>query len=423
MEAHQYVESVAVHELDAERNVRKQRPQDWAGAFAENDRFAETLTRQEAELGVNHVAVHLFPLAPLMLGMHLASRLERRPLCVYQQNPNGDWWLGYQRGQAPCEEPYFEVEGLPKGPQGGRGHVALIVEVTRSIREKAIAQFKARHPSALLATVVLRPVRGVSPTAFEGPAQAARAVQQFRQVLDALHEQLEGVESVLLAMDGPGALAAALGTAINPETQHPLRLHHFDPETNEYIPVHLLRPRRKEERPAVLLTPERELEATRVLNHVRDIHQELVGWLGKPEQASLVESIQGEALLRSRIEDVPATSSGPFYRHLKGRWNFHADLLLGLGALRQRLGSDENWKECVRLLLVHEVVHVGQGGLTSYNYSGSGRTGFVLEVADFDADEAAIEVALAWRRAKQGGTVGDEGETRTMEQIVWNVVE
>ncbi|MFP2898316.1 SAVED domain-containing protein [Corallococcus sp. 4LFB] len=423
MEAHQYVESVAVHELDAERNVRKQRPQDWAGAFAENDRFAEALMRQEAELGVNHLAVHLFPLAPLMLGMHLASRLDRRPLCVYQQNPNGDWWLGYQRDQAPSEEPYFEVEGLPTGPQGGRGHVALIIEVTRSIRGKAVAQFKERHPSALLATVVLRPVRGVAPTAFEGPAQAARAALQFRQVLDTLHEHLEGCESVLLAMDGPGSLAAALGTAINPETQHPLRLHHFDQGTSTYVPVHLLRPRRKEERPAALLTPERMNEATRVLEKVRDVHQRLATWLREPEQAALVDRIHGADFLESHIGGAPELSSGPLYRHVNGSWNFHADLLLGLGALRQSLASDEDWNECVRLLLVHEAFHVGQGGLTSYNYSGSGRTGFVLEVADFDADAMAIEVALAWRRARRGGDVREQGETRTVEQIVWNVVE
>ncbi|RKH02098.1 SAVED domain-containing protein [Corallococcus carmarthensis] len=423
MEAHQYVESVAVHERDADWNVRKQRPQDWAGAFAENDRFAETLTRKEGELGVNHLPVHLFPLAPLMLGMHLASRLERRPLCVYQQNPNGDWWLGYQRDQAPSEEPYFEIDGLPTGPQGGRGHVALVIEVTRSIREKALAQFKERHPAALLATVVLRPLRGISPTAFEGPAQAARAARQFRQVLDTLHEHLEGCESVLLAMDGPGSLAAALGTAINPETQHPLRLHHFDQGTSTYVPVHLLRPRRKEERPAALLTPEWMAEATHVLEKVRAVHQKLVTWLRETEQAALVERIQGADLLQSHIGVAPELSSGPLYRHVKGSWNFHADLLLRLGALRQLLASDEDWNECVRLLLVHEAFHVGQGGLTSYNYSGSGRTGFVLEVADFDADEMAIEVALAWRRAKHGDAVREKGETRTVEQIVWNVVE
>ncbi|MCY1036813.1 SAVED domain-containing protein [Corallococcus sp. BB11-1] len=423
MEGHQYVENAEVHGHDPDRDVRKLRPQDWAGAFVENDRFAEALTRKEAELGVDHLPVHLFSLSPLMLVLHLASRLPRRPLCVYQQSQGGGWSLGYQRSQLASEEPFFEVEGLPTGRQGGRGHVALIVEVTRSIQDKAVAQFKARHPTELLATVILRPVHGVSPTAFQGPAQASRAAEQFRQVLDALHERLEGVESVLLAMDGPASLAAALGTVVNPETQHPLRLHHFDPDTKEYASVHLMRPRRAEERRAVPLTAEQLLDATRVLTQVRQVHQDLVAWLKEEAQRPLVTRIHGSALLKSQIADAPATSSEPLYRHLKGRWSFHADLLLGLEALRKRLGSDDDWKECVRLLLVHEVFHVGQGGLTSYNYSGSGRTGFVLEVADFDADEVAIQVALEWRKSMQGGTVQKAGVTRTLETIVWNVVE
>ncbi|SEK95855.1 hypothetical protein SAMN05444354_103174 [Stigmatella aurantiaca] len=417
------VENGVLHPHAPGREVRKQRLQDWAWAFSENEQFAAALVKKEAELGLDgHLPVHLFGCAPLTLLFHLASCLTRRPLMTYQQAPDGIWSLGYDRGQPPAPEDFFEVEGLPPRRQGGHGHVVLLVEVTRSIQDAALAEFQARHGSELLATVTLRPVGGPSPTSFQGPAQAARAVAQFRQVLDALHERFTGAESVLLAMDCPGALAAALGTAVNPNTQHPLELHQFEPQGRHYLPVHRISARPGHQQ-ASTFTAEQILKASQVLREVRDVHRDLVAWLKEPPQRPLVEMMDGQSLLQSTIEEDPATTNGPMFRHLGGKWSFHAELLLGLEALRGRLNAPSDWKECIRLLLVHEVYHVRQGGLTSYNYSGSGRTGFVLEVADFDADENAVQVALAWRRAKQGGTVQDDGEVKTLQSIVWNIVE
>lgn len=422
MEGHRDIADVVLHPHDPATDIRRQRPQSWGWAFNENERFAAALVQKEAALGVDHLPVHIFGCAPLALMLHLASCLPRRPLCVYQQAPDGTWSLGYDKAQAPAPEDFLLVEGLPAGRQGGRGHVALVVEVTRSIREKALGELQARYPSQLLATVCLRPVAGSSPMSVRNPGDVACAARQFRQVLDALHERLEGAESVLLVMDCPVSFAAALGVAVNPNTQHPLRLHHFNAELRQYEPVHLL----SAQHSAVTArehTREEEREATRVLGEVRRVHQELVAWLKEPEQQALVEMIDGKNLLQSELEDAPAIVPGPFFRHLGGRWNFSVDLLLNLGVLRKRLGSQEDWKECVRLFLVHEVFHVFQGGLSSYNFSGSGRTGFVLEAVDYDADAIAIQVALAWREAKQAGAVKDAGQTRTLETIIWNVVE
>ncbi|MFP2925016.1 SAVED domain-containing protein [Pyxidicoccus sp. 3LG] len=417
--------AVAVlHPNDPDVKVRNLRPQDWAWAFHENERFAAALLRKEAELQLDHLPIHLFACAPLMLVLHLASCLPRRPLRVYQQAPDGPWSLGYERSRAPSSGDFLQVEGLPPARQGGRGHVALIIEVTRSIREKALAEFQARYPSQLLATVCVRPVSGPSPTAVKSPEDVSRAEAQLRGVLDALHERLEGAESVLLAMDSPTSLAAALGSAINLNTQRPLRLHHFSSEDHQYVPVHLLSARGSTASSlAAEPTREQYQEATKVLGDVRRVHQELVTWLREPEQQALVEAMDGQSLLRSEIEDAPGTAPGPVYRHLPGKWSFHFALLLNLGRLRNRLDSTEEWKECLRLFIVHEVFHVRQGGLTSYNYSGSGRTGFVLEAVDYDADAVAIQVALAWREAKQGGTVKDLGRTKTLESIVWNALE
>jgi len=416
------IAAVVLHPHDPASDVRKQQPQSWGWAFDENERFAAALVQKEAALGVDHLPVHLFGCAPLVLMLHLASCLPRRPLRVYQQAPDGTWALGYDQAQAPNREDFLQVEGLPAAGQGGGGHVALIVEVTRSIREKALAELHARYPRQLLATVCLRPVAGASPDSVKQPGDVSRAAAQFRGVLDTLHERVEGAQSVLLVMDCPSSFAAALGSVINLNTQHPLQLHHFNAEFNKYVPVHLLRA----QRPAAAAreyTREDEREATRVLGEVRRVHRELVDWLKDPAQKALVEKMDGESLLRSEVEDAPALGTTPVFRHLEGRWSFDTGLLLALGDLRKRLVSPEDWKECVRLFMVHEVFHVLQGGLSSYDYSGSGRTGFVLEAADYDADAIAIEAALAWREAKQGGMVKDAGQTRTLEAIIWNALE
>jgi hypothetical protein len=424
LEGDRDVAAVVLHPHDPARRVRMQKPGDWAGAFHENERFADALLQKEAGLGLDHLPVHLFGCAPLVLMLHLASCLPRRPLRVYQQALDGTWSLGHDRAQPSTPEDFFQVEGLPTARQGGRGHVALIVEVTNPIQDRALAEFQARHPSELLATVCLRPTRGPSTTAVRHPAEVSRAVEQFRGVLDALHERLEGAESVLLAMDCPASFAAALGTAINPNTQHPLGLHHFDSEQKSYFLVHQVRHlRRGASTRATSPTLQQYQEASRVLGEVRKVHQDLIHWLGEPEQRSFVEAVDGENLLRSQVDGTPAAETEPLFRYLQGEWRFHIDLLLGLKALQERLKSPEDWRECVRLLLVHEAYHVRQGGLTSYNYSGSGRTGWVLEAVDYDADEVAVQVALAWREAKQPGTVKDEGRTKTLEAIVWNVLE
>ncbi|MBZ4423275.1 SAVED domain-containing protein [Myxococcus sp. RHSTA-1-4] len=425
LEGDRDVPAVVLHPYDASQAVREQRPQDWVWAFDENERFAAALVQKEAALGIDHLPVHVFGCAPLALVLHLASCLPRRPLRVYQQAPDGTWSLGHDNSQAPSPEDFFQVEGLPAARQGGRGHVALVVEVTRSIRDEALEELRARHGAQLLATVCLRPVAGPSPTSVRGPGDTARAAAQFRAVLDSLHERLGGAESVLLAMDCPVSFAAALGSAINLNTQHPLRLHHFDARAEpgeRYVPVHLLNARRSA---AATREPTRdeEREATRVLGEVRRVHRELVAWLKEPAQQALVEQMDGQGLLRSEVEDAPAVVPTPVYRHLMARWSFEVGLLLNLGALRARLGSQEDWKECVRLFLIHEAYHVRQRGLTSYNYSGSGRTGFVLEAVDYDADAVAVEAALAWREAKQAGMVSDDGRAKTREAIIWNALE
>ncbi|GHH02668.1 SAVED domain-containing protein [Comamonas sp. JC664] len=422
LEGDRDVASVVLHPHDPTRAARSLPGQEWGEAFSEHERFAAALLKREADLHIDHLPVHIFGCAPLSLMLELASRLPRRPVCVYQQAQDGSWSLGYDRTTAPAPEDFFEVDGLPSARQGGRGHVLLVVEVTRAIRDNVRSKVSTWLPDAsILTTVCLRPRSGPSPAAVQNPGQVARAVVQFRKVLDKLHELLEGAESVVLAIDAPGSLAAALGTVVNPTTQHPLTLLHFNADRQFYDRVHVIRARR-DVAPRVP-TAEDMLAATRVLREVQRVHKELVAWLREPEQKPLVEHIDGQAYLRSEIEDEPAYEPTPLFRHGAGRWKLDWALLLGLGALSERLQSEEDWRECLRLFLIHEAYHVRQGGLTSYTYRGIGRAGFVLEAADYDADAVGVEVALAWRKAKQGGTVKDVGQVKTLESIIWNSLE
>lgn len=424
-EGYKDVASVVLHPYDRDRIVRTQKPHDWGWAFHENKRFADALLQKEAELEIDHLPVHLFGCAPLVLMLHLASCLQRRPLRVYQQAMDGPWSLGHDRAQPPIQEDFFQVEGLPAARQGGRGHVALIVEVTKSIQDKAIAEFQARYPSELLATVCLRPKSRVpSPTSVRSPGEVSRAVEQFRGVLDNLHERLGGAESVLLAMDCPASFAAALATAINPNTQHLLWLHHFNSEQDSYLPVHRIHPPRRGGPPqATAPTLEQFQEASRVLGKVREVHQELVKWLSNPKQRRLVDLLGGLDLLESRLHESPSMERTSVYRHVDGLWTFDVGLLLGIEELRQRLGSKEDWEECVRLFFVHEAYHVRQGGPTSYSYSGSGRTGWVLEAVDYDADEVSIEAALAWREANRPAGRTSKERSLALQAIIWNALE
>lgn len=420
------VAAVVLHPYDKDALVRAQGEQDWGWAFDENERFAEALMARERELGLD-LPIHLFGCAPLVLMLHLAWCLSRRPLYVYQQSrEDGSWSLMAGRAHPPAPEPFFVVEGLPATRQGGRGHVALIVEVTNSIRDTALAEFQARYPSELLATVCLRPVREPSVRAVQDPGEVSRAAEQFRAVLDALHDRLQGAESVLLAMDCPGSLAAALGTAVNAQTQHPLWLHHFNPDLRKYLAVHQISPRRRlaaarEE----TLTPkqwqEKWKEIQEELKKVNAVHRQLVEWLEQPEQQPLVERLGGRILLDSQIDTTPAMERTPLFRYQAGSWKFPVDLLDSFRTLRQRLGSKEDWEECIRLLLVHEAYHVQQRGPTSYSYSGSGRTGWVLEAVDYDADAVSVEVALAWRQRHRAETA--RPPSQALAAIIWNALE
>ncbi|AEI63909.1 SAVED domain-containing protein [Corallococcus macrosporus] len=416
------VASIVLHPYDPLRSVRRLPANEWSEAFHEQARFVEALRKREMDLGIDPLPVHIFGCAPLTLMLGLGALLPRRHLHVYQQAQDGTWSLGHDRATTPTPGDYFQVEGLPERRQGGKGPVVLVVEVSRGIRDNVLSKVASWLPeSSILATVCLRPLDGPASSALKEPAQAARAVAQFRAVLDSLHQNLEGADSVFLAMDAPGSLAAALGSAVNATTQHPLVLLQLSEDHKRYDEVHVIRAQRVVARPDP--SSDDLLKATRVLNEVRRVHGELVSWLRAPEQEPLVQHLGSRSYLRSEIDEEPAVTDTPLFRHHGGKWKFGWDLLLGLGALRARLETREDWNECLRLFLIHEAFHVRQGGLTSYNYRGIGWVGLVLEAADYDADAVGVEVALAWRKAQHGGAVTSVGELKTLESIIWNSLE
>jgi len=422
------VASMVLHPYDPATNIRQRPERDWAWAFLENERFADALLKKERECDVPDLHIHLFGCAPLVLLLHLGWCLSRRPLTVYQQEKaTGAWSLGYSRAQPSTSEPFFQIEGLPTQKQGGRGHVALIIEVTNPIADIARAEFESRHPSEILSTVRMWPARGIGKKSVQHPGDIASAVDQLRDVLDTLHERRTGAESVLLAMDCPGSMATAFGSAINPHTQHPLWLHQYDADPaskRRYTPVHQLRhQRRPASTPATDLTNAQWSEVLEVLREVTRVHTELVEWLSQPKQKPLIARLGGTALLESKIHDIPATDESTLsFRHLQGRWSFEIGLLRRFQALRTRLERSE-WDECVRLFLLHEAYHVQQEGPNSYDYRGIGATGWVLESVDYDADVVSMELALDWRNKGRARPASGKEKVQSMEAIIWNALE
>ena len=85
----------------------------------------------------------------------------------------------------------------------------------------------------------------------------------------------------------------------------------------------------------------------------------------------------------------------------------HGKMVVGHGLLHALVELDRSTLESLgQLFTLHEVVHDHQG-ISSNNYRGIGRSGVVLEEADFWADAFALSTSVA-HYVKRNGAVGEE---------------
>jgi len=161
--------------------------------------------------------------------------------------------------------------------------------------------------------------------------------------------------------------------------------------------------------------------AKAVLARLQEQHGRLTTWLKEEAQRELFASVGGEDFVDSEIDPTPSPQRVGFFPYLEGKWRFDIPLFLALERLYARI-DDAPWEECVRLFLMHEGFHVHQG-LTAYDYIGIGRTGFVLEGLDYDADAVSIAGALVWRKKHDAVNAERDGEIGVLTKILNNVVQ
>lgn len=127
----------------------------------------------------------------------------------------------------------------------------------------------------------------------------------------------------------------------------------------------------------------------------------------------------GERFLRVRLE-APAASVAEFdFDYYDGRLLIGPELFGIFGDFLRRAG-ERRFAEVVRLFLLHEGHHIGQG--MGYTSQGVGRAGVALEVADYDADVTSIELCLQWRREWAPGGLRRQGEMGTLCDILDSVL-
>ncbi|MFP2924678.1 hypothetical protein ACLESO_05560 [Pyxidicoccus sp. 3LG] len=154
---------------------------------------------------------------------------------------------------------------------------------------------------------------------------------------------------------------------------------------------------------------------------IRHIHRQLSAFLRSPGAEELAARAGGDHFLEAEISTALASRTEGFeFPYFGKKWAFTRPFLWTLCQARDRL-REPVWEEFIRLFLLHEGYHIAQG-LTSYNYRGIGRAGFVLEGIDYDADVFSIQGCLAWRRNQESGRVREQGEMATLTSILETVI-
>jgi hypothetical protein len=153
---------------------------------------------------------------------------------------------------------------------------------------------------------------------------------------------------------------------------------------------------------------------------INRIHGSLLRWLaGDPRYAS---QAGGPLFLRTRViapAREPEDFGGFEFDYYGGNICLYPAFLRAFARLRETLGGPP-WEEVVRLFLLHEGHHIGQG--MGYRSKDIGRAGVALEAVDYDADVASIECCLGWRRHRAKAAFSRGGEMAALRGILGNLL-
>jgi hypothetical protein len=147
--------------------------------------------------------------------------------------------------------------------------------------------------------------------------------------------------------------------------------------------------------------------------HMARVHASLCRFLRR--KPGLAGSVGGRLFLDAQVV-VPAEPKeldGFDFDYYGGRFLLGRGFLLGWAGLRRALGQ-ERWEEVVRLFLLHEGHHIGQG--MGYASQGIGRAGMALGAADYDADAISVELCLRWRGREDMAAMG-----AVLDNLLWGL--
>lgn len=147
------------------------------------------------------------------------------------------------------------------------------------------------------------------------------------------------------------------------------------------------------------------------------VHAALVRWLQREQ--GLAARVGGQRFLTAQVIAPAAEVEGFAFDYYNDQVRLGVDFLAGWSRFLAVLG-ERRWQEVVRLFLLHEGHHIGQG--MGYNSRDVGRAGVALEAIDYDADVASIETCLAWRRYREPRQVGRRGEMGALADIQKNLL-
>jgi hypothetical protein len=384
-------------------------PIDWLAI----GRAVEKLVAQVREIQraqPNPTIVFVGGRGPLAVFTHLGYALSKFGGRQVVLNPSttGGAWEHFPMGAEPLEgSPPLDLEvGVPGQEVTRQGRVGIYIDTSgRIASEQIFEDFIAEEGDSVAGVVQLRSSTRLQVTA-QNISPLILQVTQFLSHAPACFRRRAGLA---LFIGAPAQVAFAVGRAINP-TVVGKDIWLTEYRAPRYQRVYSL-PFAAGARPEIPRGPDADLARRKVNDAMLAGIADLKKYL-KPEH--LPEDVLGEADRKkfvARLGELGSTDQAKEddafeLRVIEGHYTLGVGIL---EALRRSNAIDP--KAFAQLLLLHELLHDGQG-LRSTNHFAVGRAGFVLEQVDYSADVFAIRTLMKMTLDIDGPRALDEAGAR-----------
>jgi hypothetical protein len=325
---------------------------------------------------------------------------------------NKDWRWPDPDDQGPTN--LVKVSGLPNDKSLAEGDIVVRVSTSHLVEPEQVRDVISRP----LADVEIR-LENLGEDAVSSPAALERIADEWKRVLDGLHEKFPNARAIHLFASVQVAVAFMLGARINPRIHAPVQTYQYESRQDpRHYPALLIE---EEIAATTTFTAEevqsavaerarwqQELDALRLFakslgatcaNWLEDVvppseRGAFCGsWLTLPRLTELHD------LLSSRIDlaDTSATTDGFAFSPENSAWAFSDSFLV---PLMRQIPDEGRRRRAARLFFLHEGLHAHQR-LTTATSRAVGRFAKILEEIDYQADvwallhERAFSMAVA----------------------------